>query len=69
AEAKKKMNKLDADASGRIILLRTLLSPYEEDVTRLDGEKIKNEATELSRIIDEMRVQKDRISRMERDLE
>jgi hypothetical protein len=69
ADLKKKAVKLDADAAGRLILIRTLANPYAEDVTDLDVEKLLNEASELCRIVTELREVRAKIKKLESDLD
>jgi len=68
-ELKKKERKLDADASGRLTLLRTLLNPYEEDLTQLDEAQILNEASEFSRFVQDLREVRVKIKKLESDLD
>ncbi len=39
AEAKSKFKNLDMEASGLIVLIRTYLNPFEEDLTKIEIEK------------------------------
>ena len=39
AEAKSKYKHLDTEAAGLILLIRSLLNPFEDDTTKLDIEK------------------------------
>jgi hypothetical protein len=69
AEAKKKFKSLDTEASGLIILIRSLLNPYEEDITKLEVDKAVQSMARLNSIVLEMQALKSRIQRMEDDLE
>ena len=68
AESKKKYKKLDYDASGLIILIRTYLSPYEDDVTQLDVDKALSTVEKLKKTVEEMRELKEKIQKLEDDL-
>ena len=69
AELKKKFKSLDTEASGYIILIRSLLNPYEEDVTKLEVDKSAQSMARLNSIVLEMQALKSKIQRMEADLE
>ena len=69
AELKKKFKSLDTEASGYIILIRSLLNPYEEDITKLEVDKSAQSMARLNSIVLEMQVLKSKIQRMEADLE
>lgn len=69
AECKKKFKTLDTEASGLIILIRSFLNPYEEDITKLDVEKAFQSMTRLNTISLEMKSLKMKIQTMEEDLE
>lgn len=69
AESKKKFKSLDTEASGLIILIRSLLNPYEEDITKLEVDKAVQSMARLNSIVLEMQVLKTRIQRIEDDLE
>ena len=68
AEAKKKYRTLDTEASGLIILIRTLLNPYTEVLT-LDIEKILVSITRLHSIILEMSSLIEEIHYLETEIE
>ena len=65
AEAKSKYKNLDTEAAGLIILLRSLLNPFEEDTTKIDIEKITVQTARLQNIIFELRSLKDKIDNLE----
>lgn len=69
AELKKKFKSLDTEASGYIILIRSLLNPYEEDITKLEADKSAQSMARLNSIVLEMQALKSKIQRMEADLE
>jgi len=69
AEARKQYKSLDTEASGLIILIRSFLNPYEEDVTKLEIEKAVHSMARLNSIILQMQALKSKIQRMEEDLE
>lgn len=68
AEAKKKYRTLDTEASGLVILIRSLLNPYEE-IQKLDMDKVLVSANRLKDITKEMQVLNDKIKRLESELE
>ena len=65
AEAKSKYKKLDVEASGLIILVRSLLNPCEEDTTKQETEKALVSLTRLNNIVQELRTLKKKISDLE----
>ena len=65
AEAKSKYKKLDIEASGLIILVRSLLNPFEEDTTKQETEKALVSLTRLNNIVQELRTLKKKISDLE----
>jgi len=69
AEAKKKFKELDTEASGLIILIRSFLNPYEEDICRLEIDKAGTAMTRLSWIINQMKILKDKIEKLEAHFE
>lgn len=68
AEAKKKYRALDTEASGLIILIRTLLSPYEE-ILNLDTEKVYVLSERLKKISEDMKAQIEKIKKLESEFE
>lgn len=68
AEYEKKFKTLDIEASGLIILIRSFLNPYEEDVTKLDTEKTFHSMSRLRDVVNEMKSLKAKIQKMEQDL-
>jgi len=69
ADLKKKFKTLDTEASGLLILIRSLLNPYEEDLTKLDTEKAKVSVDRLNQIVLEMKALKSKIEKMEEEFD
>ncbi len=65
SEAKSKYKHLDTEAAGLIILIRTLLNPFEEETTKLDIEKALVQFQRLQTIILELRILKEKIQKLE----
>lgn len=65
AEAKSKYRNLDIEASGLILLVRSLLNPYESDTTKQETEKALVSLTRLNEIVIELRQLKKKISDLE----
>ena len=65
AEAKSKYKKLDVEASGLIILVRSLLNPFEEDTTKQETEKALISLTRLNDIVQELKILKKKIADLE----
>ena len=68
AEAKKKYRSLDTEASGLVILIRSLLNPYEE-IQKLDMDKVLVSVKRLKNVTFEMQALNDKIKRLESELE
>lgn len=68
AEAKKNFRTLDTEASGLVILIRSLLNPYE-NILKLDTEKALVSINRLNDIQAEMKTLKVKISNLEEELE
>lgn len=68
AEFKKKFKNLDTEASGLVILIRSLLNPYEDDLTKLETEKALASVTRLNQILSEMKFIKTKIEKLEEEL-
>lgn len=68
AEAKKRFRTLDTEASGQIILVRTLLNPYEE-ILNLDMDKVLISVKRLAEITNEIKVLNEKIKKLESELE
>jgi len=69
AESRKQYKSLDTEASGLIILIRSFLNPYEENITKLEIEKTVHSMARLNSIVLQMQALKSKIQRMEEDLE
>lgn len=67
-ESKKKYRALDTESSGLVLLIRSLLSPYEE-ILKLDMEKITVSTKRLSSIQNEMKELSEKIKNLESELE
>jgi hypothetical protein len=65
SEAKSKYRRLDVEASGLVILIRSLLNPFEENTTKLDIEKAFVQFQRLQEIILELRNLKNKIEKLE----
>ena len=65
AEAKSKYRNLDIEAAGLILLIRSLLNPYEDDTTKQETEKALVSLTRLNEIVTELRRLKKKISDLE----
>lgn len=68
AESKKKFRALDTECSGLVLLLRSLLNPYEE-VLKLDTEKISVSVKRLVKAQEEMKELSEKIKKLESELE
>jgi len=65
SEAKSKYKHLDTEAAGLVILIRSLLNPYEDDTTKLDIEKVAVSFERLQNIVVELRNLKVKIEKLE----
>ena len=65
SEAKSKYRNLDVEAAGLILLIRSLLNPYEDDTTKQETEKALVSLTRLNEIVTELRRLKKKISNLE----
>ncbi len=65
AEAKSEYRNLDVEASGLIILVRSLLNPFEDDNTKQETEKALVSLTRLNEIVIELRRLKKKIADLE----
>lgn len=68
AESKKRFRTLDTEASGLILIIRSLLNPYE-DVTKIDAEKALIHTQRLNNITQEMKDLRIKITNLEQELE
>ncbi len=68
AESKKSLRSLDTEASGLVILIRSLLNPYEE-ISKLDTEKALVSMKRLNEIQAELKNLEVKIKNLESELE
>ncbi len=68
AESKRNFQLLDTEASGLVILIRTLLNPYTE-VKNLDTKKALATMQRLDKIANEMHILDVKIKQLESELE
>lgn len=68
AESKKSFRTLDTEASGTILIIRSQLNPYEE-ITNLDTDKVLVLSHRLNKIVQEMKELKEKIKKLEQELE
>ena len=68
AESKKRFRTLDTEASGFILIIRSLLNPYE-DVTKIDTEKALVSMQRLNTIQTELKNLEVKIRNLEAELD
>lgn len=68
AESKKRFRTLDTEASGLILIIRSLLNPYE-DVTKIDTEKALVSMQRLNTIQTEIKKLEVKIKNLEAELD
>ena len=68
AENKKKFRTLDTESSGLILIVRSLLNPYEE-ILKLDMEKISVSVNRLYEVQNEMKETAEKIKKLEAEFE
>jgi len=68
AESKKRFRTLDTEASGLVILIRSLLNPYDE-IKNLDMEKVNISVKRLTEITEEMKTLSEKIKHLEAEFE
>lgn len=68
AESKKCFRTLDTEASGLVILIRSLLNPYE-DIKNLDMEKVSVSVKRLTAITEELKTLSEKIKNLEAEFE
>ena len=68
AEAKKNFRTLDTEASGLVILIRSLLNPYE-DIKNLDMEKVFISVKRLREVTEEIKILSEKIKKLESEFE
>lgn len=67
-EAKKEFRSLDIEASGLIILIRSLLNPYEE-VLKTDTDKVSVSVKRLVEVAEKMKSLNEKIKNLEKEFE
>lgn len=65
AEAKSKYKYLDTEAAALILLIRSVLNPFEEDTTKIEVEKAVVSVAKLQSLIEELRNLKTKIQKLE----
>jgi len=68
-ESQKKYKTLDTEASGLIILIRSILSPYQEDMAQLQIDKVMTYTDRLHFVVLELKELKSKIEKLEREFE
>lgn len=64
-ESKAKFKNLDVEASALVILIRSLLNPFEEDTTKLDTQKVIVSTQRLDELVTELKNLKSKIQKLE----
>jgi len=65
AEAKSKFKNLDVEAAALVILIRSLLNPYEENTTKLDTQKALVSMQRLNDLVEELKTLDSKIKNLE----
>ncbi len=65
SEAKSKFKHLDTEAAGLIILIRSLLNPFEDNTLKLEVEKAAEAFNRLQVVIEEMKSLNVKIQKLE----
>lgn len=65
AESKAKLRNLETEAAGYIILIRSLLNPYEDDVSKIESEKVLSVTTRLNELVNQVKQLKEKIKKLE----
>lgn len=68
AEAKKRFRTLDTEASGSILIIRSLLNPYE-DIDKIDTEQALIAMAKLNELAKELKALKEKIKKLEQEFE
>lgn len=68
ADAKKKFKEADLEASALVVSIRTVLNPYEEDLTLLDVDKALIMMKRLNELVSTLRELKGKIKKIEEEL-
>lgn len=69
AETKKRLKEKDLEASGVLISLRLLLNPYEDDLSKIDSEKVLIMAKKFNECIEEIKTLKAKIAKLEAEID
>lgn len=65
ADLNKKKRDLQTEISGQIVLIRSLLNPYLEEVDLIDSEKTLVSAKRLNELVCELKIVKHKIAELE----
>lgn len=65
SEAKSKYKRLDTEVAGLVILIRSLLNPFEEDTLKLEVEKASVAFNRLQEVFGEMQTLNTKIQKLE----
>ncbi len=65
AESKTKLRNLETEASGYIILIRSLLNPYEDDISKIESAKVLSITTRLNELVVQIKQLKEKIQKLE----
>ena len=68
-ESQRKYKTLDTEASGLIILIRSILSPYQDDMTELQIDKVMTYTNRLHSVVLELKDLKLKIEKLENEFE
>ncbi|MBR1627319.1 MAG: hypothetical protein IJ681_09280 [Bacteroidales bacterium] len=68
AESKKRLHELDTQASGYVLIIRSLLNPYE-DISKLDTEKALSSMKLLHEVQTELKEVAQKIKNLESELD
>lgn len=68
SEFKRKYHQLDTEASGLLILIRTLLNPWESDITNLQIDKASSSMNRLNILQEELTSLKKKIKELEESI-
>ena len=69
ADSRKKLRSLETEVSGYIILIRSLLNPYEDDVSKIESDKVSSVTNRLNELIPRIRSLKEKIRKLEAHFE
>jgi len=68
AESKNKEKELDVKVSRLFYEMKASINPYYEDINEIESDKILQIAQELSSTVNELKVIKEKIHKLEKDL-